>query len=161
MRLNLGCGEFPADGWTNVDARPLPGVDVVATAMDLPFEDASAELVYAGHVLEHCTYLEQLPRALAEIRRVMAPDATLMVVGPDLDRAMSSWKHEVKDMWPTDPHGVDPARHSWPPTAAMQQAALEHAGFMTVELAIADVPEPWPVVSRIGWQFAFECRSTT
>lgn len=159
LHVNLGSGPFPANSWCNVDAQNLPGVDVVASVEALPFEDASVELVYAGHVFEHMTYLEQLPAALAEIRRVLAPGGTMMVVGPDLERAMRSWKHEVMGMWPTDPLGADPAQHSWPPTAPLQKAALEHAGFTAIELDIAAVPNPpWPVVSRIGWQFAFECR---
>jgi hypothetical protein len=91
------------------------------------------------------------------MKRVLAPGAPMMVVGPDLDRALDRYPQEVKGMWPTDPHGVDPSKHSWPPTAAMQQAALEHAGFTAIELRIADVPDSWPVVSRIDWQFAFEC----
>ena len=38
LRLNLGCGHIPLEGYVNIDRRPLPGVDVVSEAEDLPFE---------------------------------------------------------------------------------------------------------------------------
>lgn len=158
LHVNLGCGPFPAGSWVNVDAQPLPGVDVVATASDLPFDAHTVGLMYAGHVFEHMTYLDQLPKALAEIRRVLAFDAVLMVVGPDLNAALYRFPAEVPGIMPTDPDGADPAAHSWPCTAPMMRAALEHAGFTTAEMGIDEVPEPWPVVSRIGWQFAIEAR---
>jgi predicted SAM-dependent methyltransferase len=156
--INLGCGPFPAPApWVNVDELPLDGVDVMASICDLPFDDGSAERIYAGHVFEHLTYLDQLPIALEEMKRILAPGGTMMVVGPDLRRALDGWPHEVDGMWPTDPHGEHPQAHSWPPTNDMQRDALVHAGFEAVELPIAEVREPWPVVSHIGWQFAFEC----
>ena len=158
MKLNLGSGPFPAgDGWTNVDAHELEGVDLVANILDLPLEDGSVELIYAGHVFEHLTYLDQLPIALEEMKRILAPGGTMMVVGPDLDRARAGWPHEVDGMWPTDPDGLEPMLHSWPPTAPMMRDALVHAGWNAAEIPIADVPKLWPVVSYIGWQFAFDC----
>lgn len=156
LHLNLGSGPWPASSWCNVDARQLPGVDVVADITKLPFPDDSAELVYAGHVFEHLTYLDQLPRALAEVRRVLEPGGKLMVVGPDLDRAIASFPSEVASIWPRDPDGLDPEQHSWPCTAGMMRDALRHAGYNAREVPIEEVGEPWLLVSRIGWQFAME-----
>lgn len=158
--VNVGCGPFPAPWpWQNIDALPLEGVDVIANLVDgLPYKDGSVDLLYCGHVFEHMTYLDELPRGLAECARVLKPSGKMMVVGPDLKRALDHYPHEVKGMWPTDPYGNDPAAHSWPPTSDMQRAALEHAGWTAVEVPIADVSDPWPVVSHIDWQFAFECK---
>lgn len=57
MKLNLGCGRSPLEGWTNVDIAPLPGVDLVvdldsgdlAKALEPDTVDASV----GRHVLEH------------------------------------------------------------------------------------------------------------
>jgi hypothetical protein len=38
LRLNLGSGHIPREGFMNVDARDLDGVDLVADVRKLPFE---------------------------------------------------------------------------------------------------------------------------
>lgn len=157
MRLNLGCGEYRAEGWTNVDRRDHDGPrpDIVASILQLPFEDGSAERVYCGHVLEHLDYEQELPTALAEVRRVLADDGELMVVGPDIERARASYPEAIPDIengagrWPGD-------AHLWIPTEATTLDVLTEAGFTAWPQAIEAVPASWPVVSRIGWQFAIE-----
>jgi predicted SAM-dependent methyltransferase len=86
LRLNLGSGERPLPGFVNVDTlRDAPEVDVIAdVTRRLPFEDASAELVYAVHLLEHVA-ADQVPGVLADWRRVLRPGGVLMVAVPDLD----------------------------------------------------------------------------
>ncbi|MBI4921521.1 MAG: methyltransferase domain-containing protein [Devosia nanyangense] len=83
MKLHLGCGSKYIDGWYHVDALPLPHVDHVGPVEDLHFiPDASVELIYASHVLEHFgrrTYLQ----ALREWRRVLQPGGVLRLAVPD------------------------------------------------------------------------------
>jgi predicted SAM-dependent methyltransferase len=156
MQLNLGCWEFAAPGWVNVDVTDQPGVDVIADVTALPFPDASAHLVYAGHILEHLTYEDQLPRALREIRRVLSPDGGLMVVGPDLDRARQRFPAEVSAIWPGA--GADgPMGHKWASTVPDTTRALRRASFHVEEMPVASIPRIWPIVSRVGWQFALRC----
>lgn len=153
MDLNIGCGDYPAPGWVNVD-HTHPHANVHANLTALPFPDSSAERVYAGHVLEH-VWLHDLPTALAELRRVLS--GTLMVVGPDLTRAIRGYPEAVRDVvagagrWPGDDH-------RWPSREANTIRYLTAAGFTCHPLPVADVPPPWPVTSRIGWQFAVEAR---
>ena len=57
-RLHLGCGTDIRQGWINLDARELPGVDVVADLdrcrdTPLPFPSDSIDEFLASHVLEH------------------------------------------------------------------------------------------------------------
>lgn len=155
MRLNIGCGQHYADGWTNIDLHEDgPRPDVVASILALPFEDRSADRVYCGHVLEHVA-VEDLPAALAEVRRVLSDDGLLMVVGPDvnltrihapvlLDAVVSGGGR-----WPGD-------RHAWTATGELTAAYVAAAGFATAVLPVADVPDEWPVVGRDPWQFAVQ-----
>lgn len=157
MRLNLGCGAFPADGWVNVDLRDDgPQPDVIADITDLPFEDNEAAAVYAGHVFEHID-LGDIAAALAEVDRVLAPDGVLMVVGPDLDRAESEFPDAVPDIVHGHPNPERPGEaHLWDSREALMLRLLIDNGWDAHTLPIVAVPSSWPVVSRIGWQFAIE-----
>ena len=59
MKLNVGCGrDVKADGWTNLDAREGPGVDIVCNleqcaSKPIPLPDDSVEEFLLSHVLEH------------------------------------------------------------------------------------------------------------
>lgn len=63
LRLNLGCGHIPLEGFVNVDGRPLDGVDVVADVRDLPVDEGQVDEIFSAHLLEHFP-LEELTRAL-------------------------------------------------------------------------------------------------
>lgn len=63
LRLNLGCGHIPLDGYLNVDRRGLPGVDIVAEVDDLPFVAEEVDEIFSSHLLEHFP-AEQLRREL-------------------------------------------------------------------------------------------------
>jgi DNA-binding FrmR family transcriptional regulator len=63
VRLNLGCGHIPLEGYLNVDRRPLPGVDIVAEVDELPFEQGEVDEIFSAHLLEHFPQ-EQLRREL-------------------------------------------------------------------------------------------------
>jgi SAM-dependent methyltransferase len=89
LRLNLGSGHVPRDGYVNVDARDLEGVDVVADVRRLPFEPGTVDEIYSSHLVEHFPVEELrrvvLPHWLALLRpggRIVAvtPDAEAMVV---------------------------------------------------------------------------------
>jgi predicted SAM-dependent methyltransferase len=84
-RLHIGGKEAKA-GWEILDARPAPHVDHVGNALDLSrFADATFGEIYASHVLEHFSYLNELPAVLAEWQRVLTPGGVLRLSVPDLD----------------------------------------------------------------------------
>lgn len=87
--LDLGCGVgssidlfkeyFPDTEWTGVDIEESPevanrtrsdGKFVTYNGRDLPFPDASFDLVYSHQVLEHVRFPDQV---LSEVARVMLP----------------------------------------------------------------------------------------
>jgi hypothetical protein len=63
IRLNLGCGHIPLEGYLNVDARELEGVDIVADVRSLPFDADSLSCIHSAHLLEHFPS-EELKRSL-------------------------------------------------------------------------------------------------
>jgi hypothetical protein len=84
LRVNLGCGLLPMDGYVNVDMRELPGVDVVAGIDDLPFDPDSLAEIYSAHTLEHFPQ-EQLQRTLLPYwRSLLKPGGQFRAVVPDI-----------------------------------------------------------------------------
>jgi len=84
LRLNLGCGRSPLEGWVNVDITALPGVDVVADldacrTQPLPFADDSVSAMRMSHVLEH---MRDTLALLQDLHRVAEPGCQLTILCP-------------------------------------------------------------------------------
>src|SRR5262249_3831796 len=78
---NLGSGNEPLSGHVNVDRRRVPGVNVVADVVALPFADGTAESVRASSLLEHF----QDPYAvLDEVHRALRPEGRFVMRVPAL-----------------------------------------------------------------------------
>ena len=85
LRLNLGSGHVPRDGYVNVDARELDGVDVVADVRSLPFEPGTVEEIYSSHLVEHFP-VEELRRALLpHWLDLLRPGGRIVAVTPDAE----------------------------------------------------------------------------
>jgi SAM-dependent methyltransferase len=94
--LNTGCGTyaperlhptFRAAGWQEVrldiDQRVKP--DILGTITDLSkVESASFDAIWCSHNLEHL-HTHEVPKALAEFRRVLKPDGFALITTPDLE----------------------------------------------------------------------------
>lgn len=117
VRVNVGCGSRPTQGWVNLDNSPsvrlrrLPvgpliggnrrAVWEAARANDvkygratrLPLRDASAEVVFSSHMLEHLSRRDA--RAfLRECLRVLAPGGIVRLAVPDLGRLVSEYQED-------------------------------------------------------------------
>lgn len=97
--LHVGCGVadpakvptsfFPAEAWRELRLDIDPGVepDIVASITDMaPVATASVDAVWSAHNLEHL-FAHEVPRALAEFRRVLRPQGFVLVTVPDMQRA--------------------------------------------------------------------------
>lgn len=104
MKLNLGCQIHYFDGWVNQDVVGDDAnmkVDLVCDAVKLPYEDASVDFIYAGHLVEHF-YPDTLPAAIAEWKRVLKPGGKLVIVTPDCGSIMrdyASGKLTMEHTW--------------------------------------------------------------
>ena len=85
LRLNLGSGHIPREGFVNVDARNLDGVDVVADVRKLPFEPGTVEEIYSSHLVEHFP-IEELRRVvLPHWLKLLRPGGRLVAITPDAE----------------------------------------------------------------------------
>jgi predicted SAM-dependent methyltransferase len=91
LRLNLGCGHVPLDGYVNADMRELPGVDAVAEVASLPFEPGTVAEIHSAHLLEHFP-LEHLRRVvLPHWRHMLRPGGVLRAVTPDAEAMLADF----------------------------------------------------------------------
>lgn len=93
--LHVGCGHarperlpepFRSPDWREVrlDIDPAVKPDIVASVTDLSvLADARVDAIFSSHNLEHLHSYE-VPKALAEFRRVLKPDGYLLVTLPDI-----------------------------------------------------------------------------
>jgi predicted SAM-dependent methyltransferase len=89
--LNLGCGYRFHPAWTNVNYTATgKGVIVRNLNKGIPFPDASFDVVYHSHVLEHFTKTAG-ETFLKECYRVLRPQGVLRVVVPDLEQLVRSY----------------------------------------------------------------------
>lgn len=89
MKINLGSGNDPKEGYINVDHLDLPTVDVVHNLIELPypFEDESAEKIMAVDVIEHLPNFtpDNKPMIVAfveECHRILKPGGELYIQTP-------------------------------------------------------------------------------
>jgi len=83
IRLNLGCGERPIDGYVNVDLRAAPYVDVVADARRVPFDEGSVSEIASSHLVEHFRRHQFATVVLPYWNRLLSAGGVLRTVCPN------------------------------------------------------------------------------
>lgn len=93
--LHIGCGSkrkdrttptFGRPEWTEVrlDVDPAVDPDIVASMLDMgAVATGSMDALFSSHNIEHL-YPHEVPRALAEFKRVLKPDGFAIITCPDL-----------------------------------------------------------------------------
>lgn len=132
MRVNIGPGRYPLEGYENLDiAEGRPGYP-------LPYESDSVDEVRASHVLEHYGHREAL-QVLAEWVRVLRPGGVLKIAVPDF-KAVAS-RYLAGERIPVQAYvmGGQTGEHDYHRSiydADVLRAAMEHVGLTDIE--------PWP-----------------
>jgi GT2 family glycosyltransferase/predicted SAM-dependent methyltransferase len=84
VRLNLGCGVYHLHNFINIDQYPHVKPDIVADALNLPFERESVDEIYCGHLLEHLTFGDG-QKALGHWRSLLKKGGVIGITVPDFD----------------------------------------------------------------------------
>ncbi len=100
-KLNAGCGTVYFEGWVNIDFDPAaPRLDLCwDLAEGVPLPDASCEVIYSEHMLEHLS-VEQGLQFLRECRRTLRPGGVVRIAMPSLDdmiekSAAGRWREQA------------------------------------------------------------------
>ena len=82
-RVEGGGGSPPLEGFTHIDIRNLPGVDIVHDITNLPmFEDDSVDEIRVSHAIEHISP-DKIIKALQEWYRILKSEGLLRIYCPD------------------------------------------------------------------------------
>lgn len=151
MKLNLGCGSRFNEGkdWVNIDftsASPLVRAHNLMEGVPLP--DASVDLVYCSHLLEHFSK-QEAPAFLSECRRVLKQGGVLRVVVPDLEGITRIYLKSLEEA--RDGKEGAEARHEWMVIELIDQLVREESGGeMLAYLSQASIPAEAFILKRLG-----------
>lgn len=133
MKLDIGSGNKPREGFTGVDLY-ADGKGIIKAPMNaLPFEDETVDEIYSSHSLEHIGKYEVVP-TLAEWRRVLVWEGLLTIEVPDLEWVCKNWLKYRSNDWHMDAIFGDQSTpgqfHKTGFTRAIMYSYLEQAGFV-------------------------------
>ncbi len=163
-RLNIGCGRYPHPDYLNLDINPevqdfVRGLGFpfrLCLAHRLPFDDASADAIYASHLLEHFGspiaeggWMPTVHQLLDEWHRVLRPGGDLYVAVPDLETIAARILTEPKrrEDWIAVLFGCSKREgdlHCWAYTRDSLGDLLRRHGFEPVGPFAPMIPDPGP-----------------
>lgn len=98
MKLNIGCGTKPIQGYVNIDIEKRFKKDNITFIKwdlnkPLPFNDDMVEEVYANHVLEH---IDSLYGLMKELHRVCKNDSPIVINIPHFTSVGNPYEFHVR-----------------------------------------------------------------
>lgn len=103
LRLNIGCGPNQVPGWINIDVVKGQGILQWDIREKLPFDDNSAEIIFAEHVFEHLEPDGDAESFLSECIRCLMPGGVLRLVVPDAGLYLKLYAGSWDDLVNTRP----------------------------------------------------------
>lgn len=160
---NLGCGTRYHPAWINIDFRG-DGYSVLEWDLRkrLPLPDASCDVVYSSHVIEH------FDRAgardfLAECWRVLKRGGVIRLVAPDLEDIARTYLLCLEAAQRGEPGAA--ARYEWIVMELIDQLARHESGGEMLKLwCRPEVPVEDFIAQRIGteyWRARESCKGRT
>jgi len=100
IKLNLGCGAHPFQGWQNIDLIDHPGVIKHDLSKGLPkdFLPNSVDYIYTEHFIEHITR-QEASNLLIHCYLRLRPGGKLRISTPDLETVVGDYMDGKIDRW--------------------------------------------------------------
>jgi predicted SAM-dependent methyltransferase len=98
-KIDIGCGNSKEPGFTGIDSRKLPGVDVVCDFEKdgLPYGDSTVDVIRAWDFIEH---IADKVYTFREFWRVCKPGATVRIQVPDASWGQGAFRDPThKSYW--------------------------------------------------------------
>lgn len=97
--VHIGCGRKNSPEFINIDARPFAHVHIVTDDITslTDFSNATVDLVYMCHILEHIKR-NDLKDVLLEMKRVLKDGGILRLSVPDFDKLIDVYNDSGKDI---------------------------------------------------------------
>lgn len=100
LNVNVGCGNEPFPGWTNLDLDPGSRADILWDVTDgLPFADDSCAFIYSEHFLEHLPVQEGI-HFLRECHRSLQKGGVVRIGMPSAEELT---RHYYENDWARQP----------------------------------------------------------
>ena len=147
--LNLGCGKRFHPSWVNINFNST-GEGVIAHDLSkgIPFPDASFDVVYHSHLLEHFSQAAG-KTFLQECYRVLRPQGILRVVVPDLEQIARTYLIALEKASNGSQLWAD--NYQWILLEMYDQVARDYSGGEMVKyLARETIPNEEFVFQRCG-----------
>lgn len=147
--LNIGCGRRAHPDWANLDCvASAPGVIVHDARKGLPFSDATFDVVYHSHILEHFRH-DEAPAFLRECHRVLRPGGILRVAVPDLEQICRLYLENLSAAEAGDAEAS--RRYKWIVLELLDQLVRDQSGGeMVAYWRLNPMPAEKFVVERMG-----------
>jgi len=157
IRLNLGCGPFPLDGFINVDQFESVEPDLLCDATCLPYKAGTVDEIYAGHLLEHF-HFEDGKNALRYWFSLLKQGGKIAVTVPDYDFLVKKYCEnpnpdaliEFNNLYIYS--GSQPSPHLFAYSADLLERVMKKAGFVQIERM--PIAHPY-FVDPVEWQVGF------
>jgi len=158
IRLNLGCGTFPLDGFINVDQFESVEPDLLCDVTCLPFKAGTVDEIYAGHILEHF-HFEDGKNALRYWFSLLKPGGKIAITVPDYDFLVKKYAEnpnpealiEFNNLYIYS--GVQPSPHLFAYSGALLEKVMKETGFAGVDKM--PIAHPY-FVDPVEWQVGFQ-----
>lgn len=157
IRLNMGSGPFPMEGFINIDQYKHVNPDICCDVCAVPFDPGTVSEIYAGHILEHFRF-DEGQKVLRYWLILLKPGGIISVSVPDYDFLV---KEYVKDPTPerliefNDTYiysGIQPSPHQYAYSAALLERVMTEAGFVNIERMPVNHPYfPFAVPWQVGF----------
>ncbi len=142
QKLHLGCGPHVLPGWANLDLAGAPGSVRWHLNWRLPVDDASVDLIFSEHFIEHIDKA-QATMLLRDCHRALRVGGVLRLSTPSLAKLVTEYQAGRLDEWadvawtPASPcdllnDGMRAWGHRYLYDEAELRLQLQAAGFNTV-----------------------------